>query len=244
MSRILILGATSPIARTLAWEFAGCGDELYLAGRDREEIQRLAADITIRFGTACQTHYLNALDFQSHPAFIESVLAQLEPLDGVVFAIGHTGDQPGESMDPALALRIVEINYTSAVSLLAPLANYFEEQGRGFLMGISSVAGDRGRRSNYAYGASKGALSLYLEGLRHRLDRHGVIVLTLKVGFVDTSMTYGKKGLFLVASPEKVARLAYAIRGKPGVHYFPRFWRFIMLMIRFIPERLFNRMDL
>ena len=147
-------------------------------------------------------------------------------------------------MDPALALKIVEINYTSAVSLLAPLANYFEEQGRGFLMGISSVAGDRGRRSNYAYGASKGALSLYLEGLRHRLDRHGVSVQTLKVGFVDTSMTYGKKGLFLVASPEKVARLAYATRGKPGVYYLSRFWRFIMLTIRLIPERLFNRMDL
>ena len=244
MSRILILGATSPIARALTWEFASRGDELYLAGRDREEIQRLAADTTIRFGTACQTGYLNALDFQSHPAFIESVLAQLEQLDGVVFAIGHTGDQPGESMDPALALKIVEINYTSAVSLLAPLANYFEEQGRGFIMGISSVAGDRGRRSNYAYGASKGALSLYLEGLRHRLGPNGVSVQTLKVGFVDTSMTYGKKGLFLVASPEKVARLAYATRGKPGVYYLPRFWRFIMLTIRLIPERLFNRMDL
>ena len=244
MSRILILGATSPIARALAWEFASRGDEFYLAGRDRGEIQRLANDITIRFGTACQTGYLNALDFESHPAFIASVLAQLEQLDGVVFAIGHTGDQPGESMDPALALRIVGINYTSAVSLLAPLANYFEEQGRGFLMGISSVAGDRGRRSNYAYGASKGALSLYLEGLRHRLDRHGVAIQTLKVGFVDTSMTYGKKGLFLVASPEKVARLAYATRSKPGVYYLPSFWRLIMLMIRLIPERLFNRMDL
>ena len=136
-------------------------DELYLAGRDQEEIQRLAADITIRFGTDCQVGYLNALDFESHPTFVDSVLEQLEQLDGVVFAIGHTGDQPGESRDPALAVRIVEINYTSAVSLLAPLANYFEEQGRGFVMGISSVAGDRGRRSNYAYGASKGGLSLY-----------------------------------------------------------------------------------
>ncbi len=205
----------------------------------------MAADLEIRYGISVHCGRVDAVDFAAHEKFLENAIRTLGEIQGVVFAIGYLGEQPRESVDPETALKIINVNLTAAISLLAPIANVLEKQGQGFIMGLSSVAGDRARQSNYAYGAAKGGLSLYLDGLRNRLDRQGVKVMTLKLGFVDTAMTYGKRGMFLVASPEQVARRAWQILQKPsGIYYVPRFWRIILLVIRLIPESVFKRLKL
>ena len=136
-------------------------------------------------------------------------------------------------------------NFTGAVSILNHCANYFETLQNGFIIGISSVAGDRGRQSNYLYGAAKGALSLYLQGLRNRLFVSGVRVITIKPGFVDTAMTFGLPGLFLVATPQFVgARIVSALGKSADIVYLPGFWRYLMLIIKHIPEAVFKRMKL
>ena len=245
MKHVLILGATSSIARAIASELAREGATLFLGGRDLEELKHMAADLEIRYGISVHCGRVDAVDFSAHEEFLENAIRTLGEIHGVVFAIGYLGEQPRESVDPETALKIININLTAAVSLLAPIANVLEEKGHGFIMGLSSVAGDRARQSNYVYGAAKGGLSLYLDGLRNRLDRQGVKVITLKLGFVDTEMTYGKRGLFLVASPEQVARRAWQTLRRPsGIYYVPRFWRIILLIIRFIPESLFKRLKL
>ena len=245
MKQVLILGATSSIARAIASELARKSVNLFLGGRDLVELEHMAADLEIRHGI--QAHYgsVDAEDFAAHKDFLEKATRTLGEIDGVVFAIGYLGDQPRDSADPEAALKIMNINLSAAISLLAPIANILEEQGHGFIMGLSSVAGDRARPSNYVYGTAKGGLNLYLDGLRNRLDRQGVKVMTLKLGFVDTEMTYGKKGLFLVASPEQVAKSACQTLQKPsGIYYIPRFWRMIMLVIRLIPDSVFKRLNL
>ncbi|MFQ5738644.1 MAG: SDR family oxidoreductase [Acidobacteriota bacterium] len=245
MKRVLVLGATSSIAQAIASELAGQGARLFLAARDASRLPRLAADLRIRHQIPVDWGSVDALDFGAHPAFIRKSIERLGGIDGAVFAVGSLGDQPGESHDPQAARRLVDVNLTSSVSLLAPIADLLERQGSGFILGLSSVAGDRGRQSNYVYGAAKGGFSLYLQGLRNRLDRRGVNVFTLKLGFVDTAMTYGKEGLFLVASPRQVGRRARQILNRPsGVYYVPSFWRWIMLVIRLIPEALFKRLSL
>ncbi len=245
MKHVLILGATSSIARAIASEFAREGANLFLGGRDLAELKHMAADLGVRYGISVHCGRVDAADFADHEKFLEDATRTLGEIDGVVFAIGYLGEQPRESADPETALKIININLSAAISLLAPIANLLEEQGNGFIMGLSSVAGDRARQSNYVYGAAKGGLSLYLDGLRNRLDRQGVKVLTLKLGFVDTEMTFGKRGLFLVASPEQVARIAWQTLQKPsGIYYIPRFWRIILLVIRLIPESVFKRLKL
>ena len=245
MNKVLILGATSGIARAIAAQFAQDNVSLFLGGRDLAELEHMAADLSIRYGIRAHYGRVDAEDFDAHEDFLKDALRTLGEIDGVVFAIGYLGEQPRESKDPAGARQIMSINLSAAISLLAPIANIIEEQGHGFIMGLSSVAGDRARPSNYVYGAAKGGLSLYLDGLRNRLNRQGVKVITLKLGFVDTEMTWGKRGLFLVASPEKVARSAWKTLQKPsGIYYIPGFWRMIMLVIRLIPEPVFKRLKL
>jgi short-subunit dehydrogenase len=141
--------------------------------------------------------------------------------------------------------KIIVANFTGAASILGYCANFLEQKKHGFIIGISSVAGDRGRQSNYVYGAAKGALSLYLQGLRNRLFASGVRVITIKPGFVDTAMTYGLPGLFLVASPHDIGkRIVAALDKSADVVYLPWFWRYIMLIIKHVPEPIFKRMKL
>lgn len=243
--RILVLGATSAIARSLSGILAAGGNTLFLAARDALELDRLAGDLETRHGAKVHSAPLEATDFESHEAFLRKAVDSMQGLDGAVYAIGLLGNQPQDSADASRVRNLIDVNLTSAVSLLAPVANLLEKQGSGFILGISSVAGERGRQSNYGYGAAKAGLSAYLDGLRQRLEGKGVRVYTLKPGFVDTSMTYGKPGLFLVASPEKVAGAAAAILEKPsGVYYLPFFWRWIMLVIRLIPEQIFKKLKL
>jgi decaprenylphospho-beta-D-erythro-pentofuranosid-2-ulose 2-reductase len=162
----------------------------------------------------------------------------------VVLAFGYLGDQLA-ARDFKVGEKIIAANFTGAASILSHCANYFELKKSGFIIGIASVAGDRGRQSNYVYGAAKGALALYLQGLRNRLYVSGVQVITIKPGFVDTAMTYGLPGLFLVASPQYIGeRIVNSLEKPADVVYLPWFWRYIMLIIKCIPEPVFKRMKL
>lgn len=241
---VLILGATSAIARATAAAFAGSGYALYLASRDEDELQRIAADLRLRYGVEVRHGVFDAEATATHEVFFQSVVTAMPNLRGVVLAFGYLGDQMA-ARDFKLGEKVIAANFTGAASILSHCANYFEPLKRGFIVGISSVAGDRGRQSNYVYGAAKGALSLYLQGLRNRLYASGVRVITVKPGFVDTAMTYGLPGLFLVASPQDIgARIVRALDKSADVVYLPWFWRYIMLIIRHIPEPVFKRLKL
>jgi decaprenylphospho-beta-D-erythro-pentofuranosid-2-ulose 2-reductase len=242
----LILGAASAIARAVAGEFARRGYDLLLGGRDREELDRLATDLQLRHGVKAQALEFDALAFETHRAFVEACRqASEDSLAGAVLCFGYLGDQSAAQKDPVEARRILDTNLVGAVSVLGLLANHFEEKRAGFLCALSSVAGDRGRQSNYVYGAAKAGLTVFLQGLRNRLFPSGVRVTTIKPGFVDTQMTFGRPGLFLVASPQAAAkRIAEAVLKGEDQSYVPRFWRPVMLLIRLIPEKLFKRMRL
>src|SRR5450631_770095 len=216
---VLILGATSAIARATAAAFAARGNALYLASRDEEELRRIAADLRLRYGVEVRYGLFDAEAVETHEMFLLSVIATMPNLSGVVLAFGYLGDQQA-ARDFEVGAKVIASNFTGAASILSLCANYFEPLKRGFIIGISSVAGDRGRQSNYVYGAAKGALSLFLQGLRNRLFRAGIRVITVKPGFVDTAMTFGVPGLFLVASPADVGeRIVKSLKGRADVVY-------------------------
>ena len=241
---VLILGATSAIASALAREFAAHKFDLVLGGRDREELSALTSDLSLRYGIRAGVLTFDALDTQTHASTLRSFLSGAgNALAGVVVCMGYLGDQAKGQCDWEEARRILETNFTGCVSALNILANHFEPRRAGFICAISSVAGDRGRQSNYLYAAAKAGLSTFLQGLRNRLFHANVKVITVKPGFVDTRMTYGRPGLFLVASPESVAKGIFrAIAKGKDVVYLPGFWRFIMLFVQSIPEAIFKRM--
>lgn len=242
--KVLILGATSAIARATAAAFAEGGADLFLASRDENELQRIAADLRLRYGIDVQHGYFDAEATDTHEGFFKSVLDAMPNLSGVVLAFGFLGDSLA-AREFSVGAKVIARNFTGAASILSHCANYFELQKSGFIIGIASVAGDRGRQSNYVYGAAKGAFSLYLQGLRNRLFASGVRVITIKPGFVDTVMTYGMPGLFLVATPQIIGeRIVAALEKSADVVYLPWFWRYIMLIIKHIPEPIFKRMKL
>jgi short-subunit dehydrogenase len=245
---IVILGATSGIAKALARQFASRRCDLLLTGRNADELHRLAADCRTRFNIAAGVETFDALNFDDHAAFVDRCFAHFngDP-HCVVLCHGYMVDQQLGQRDFAEARRTIDVNFTSAVSLLERFASRFEQRKSGVIAAISSVAGDRGRQSNYLYGSSKAGLSAYLQGLRHRLYRSNVHVLTIKPGFVDTPMTAGlvKPDSPLLASPDKVARqIDRAIRRRRNVLYTPWFWWPMMCVIRNLPEFLFKKTKL
>jgi len=241
---LLVLGANSDIAQAAAAVFARQeGAHLYLASRDLESLERRAKDLELRYQVKTEVLAFDALDYASHAGFYQ----RLDPKpDGVLLAFGFMGEQSRSQRDFEQARRVLEVNLMAAVSILEIVAADFEAKGRGFIIGLASPAGERGRQSNYIYGTAKGGLIVYLSGLRHRLHRSGVRVLTVLPGFVNTKMTQGLDlpGL-LVAEPEEAARDIYRAfkRGKDRV-YSKWFWRYIMLIIRWLPERVFKRTNL
>ena len=247
---VLILGASSTIARTIASELARQGRPLVLAGRDAADLEIIAEDLRIRHGVAVETTLFDALDFAGHASFFAGATRIFDAgLEGFVLCHGLLGDQKDAQSDPALCRQILDVNFTSAVAILELSAAYLEGRtGKpGFIAALSSVAGDRGRQSNYLYGSAKAGLSIYLQGLRNRLFRYGIAVITIKPGFVDTSMTWGilKPGSPLVAGPDRVAAdIVQAIDRRRSIIYTPSFWRLIMLIIRGIPEPIFKRLKL
>lgn len=242
----MILGATSVIARATAEAFAEAGYDLVLAGRSVDELRRVAADLRIRSETDVCTEAFDALDTAAHAGVVRRAIDDSrDGLTGAVVAFGALGDAERAARDFEHAEEVIRVNYIGAVSALTVLADYFEKKRAGFIVAISSVAGDRGRRSNYVYGSSKGALSLYLQGLRSRLHASGVQVLTVKPGFIDSRMTFGSVPPRLAADPNKVgAAILKAVGSKKSVVYVPGYWSLIMRAIKLIPERLFKRLDL
>ncbi len=245
MKKVLVLGATSAIAQATVRLLSARGVALYLVGRHAERLEAVARDARTRGASRVETEVLDLDDLSQHEALVARAEAALGGLDGALLAHGILGDQAQAQGSYAETEKVLRTNFLSAVSLLTPLANRFESQRTGTLVVISSVAGDRGRQSNYVYGASKGALTVFLQGLRNRLAPAGVAVVTVKPGFVDTPMTAAVKKNPLFASPEAVARgLLRAVDAGRDEVYLPDFWRPIMFLIRGIPERVFKRLKL
>jgi NAD(P)-dependent dehydrogenase (short-subunit alcohol dehydrogenase family) len=245
----LVLGASSSIARAFALEAAAGGANVVLAGRDFDDLNRSAADIRIRHNVGVAAVAFDAVAVESHDGFVEQVFRCAAAFGGgslnVFLVFGLMPDQSAIDRDPDLAQPTIQATYAGAVSVLHRLAPRLEAQGEGRVVVLGSVAGDRGRIKNYVYGSAKAGLHAYLQGLRNRLFRSGVTVTTVKPGFVDTTMTWGMPGLFLVATPQACARacLRYAAKGAE-VRYFPWFWWIIMTIIRSIPEPLFKRLSI
>lgn len=245
MKKILIIGATSEIAEATARLWAAQGHRLVLLGRDDERLRAIAADLRVRGAQAVHTALLDVNDFAGHAAAIDAACEALDGIDIALIAHGTLGDQKACEKDFRLALQELDTNAISVISLLTQLANRFEAQRHGTIAVIGSVAGDRGRQSNYIYGTAKGAVAIFLQGLRNRLHPAGVQVLTVKPGFVDTRMTRAfAKGPLWVGPGRIAADIAAAIDNRADVVYAPFWWRYVMLAIRAIPERLFKTLRL
>ena len=245
MSHILIIGATSAIAQEVAKLYAEKGSKLFLVARDNQKLDQVAMDLKVRGAGAVDHLSQDLLDTDQHAILIKKADEALGSIDIALIAHGTLPDQKQCENSVDQTLQELQINFLCSVSLSTLLANYFEKQGKGCLAVISSVAGDRGRQSNYIYGAAKGGLSIFLQGLRNRLSRTGICVLTIKPGFVITPMTKDFKKGILWAQPTQVAEdIVNAIQKRKNVVYVPWFWRWIMVIIRAIPESVFKRMSL
>jgi len=240
----LILGASSAMARAFARRLAEDGADLFLAGRDMDDLARNAADCRLRGAASA-----GAIRFDARkPGGFKAIHEQLSGYDGVLNVavfVGSMPDQGDIDLDPALIDGAVRDSFTGPAQFLQGFVPLMEERGAGVLIGIGSVAGDRGRAGNYVYGAAKAGFHTYLSGLRNRLTKAGGQVLVVKPGFVDTAMTWGLPGMFLVASPDDVAKdLLRAVAKKKHTLYTPFFWRYIMLIIRATPESIFKKMSI
>ena len=244
MPTLLIIGAKSDMAMATARRFARSGFNIRLTGRgDISVLERLAADLRIRFQIDAKASLLDLDDYDRHQALYDAI----EPRPDVVLcAAGYLGEQQKAQENFDETLRVIRSNYSGCVSILNVVANDFEKRKNGCIIGISSVAGDRGRKSNYIYGSAKAGFTAYLSGLRNRLSASSVHVLTVKPGFVYTKMTEGLNlPSVLTARPEQVADAIFrAWKKKQNVLYIKSVWRYIMWVIRFIPERIFKRLNL
>ncbi len=245
MKNILVIGATSAIAEACATLYAEQGDNIYLLARNNERLTSIATDLNIRSKGQTYSAVLDANDLENHLSTLKTAQETLGSIDIVLIAHGTLPDQEKCQQDFNVALQELNTNTISTLSLLTHLANLLEEQQSGTIAVISSVAGDRGRQSNYLYGAAKGAVSIFLQGLRNRLSKKGVNVLDIKPGFVDTPMTADFPKGALWAKPEKIAKdITKAIEKNKNTLYTPFFWRYIMLIIRNIPESIFKKLSL
>jgi short-subunit dehydrogenase len=243
--RVLVLGATSGIAEACIRLWAQRGDHLFLVGRNAERLAAVAADAGVRGAASIGTAVVDLDDTARHAEMLAQAVNDPAGMDIALLALGVLGDQAEAEQDFAAAQRIVQTNFVSAVSLLTWLGNHCAQQHRGTLAVLSSVAGERGRKSNYVYGSAKAGLTAFTDGLRNRLDRQGVRVMTIKPGPIKTAMTEGMKGSAKFADVDAVAAtLVKAIDRGDDIVYVPGIWRVIMAVVRAIPERVFKGLDL
>jgi len=245
MSNILVIGATSAIAEHCARIWAGRCDALYLAARNEERLKTIAADLKVRGAAQTDTYCIDLNETDSHGALLDAAEAAMGGIDTVLIAHGTLPGQKACEQRVDEALTEIKTNALSVISLLTLIANRFEAKQAGTIAVISSVAGDRGRGSNYVYGSAKAMVTAFTSGLRQRLHKSNVVVVTIKPGFVDTPMTAEfKKGL-LWAKPDAVAaKIVKAIDAKKNEVYVPAFWWAVMAVIKVIPVVLFKRMNL
>ena len=247
--RILVLGATSGIAEASIRLWASRGDNLFLVGRNAERLTAVAADARTRGAGFVDSACVDLDNTVAHPEMLAHAINSLGGLDVAYVAVGLLGDQARAERNFVEAGQILHTNFIAPASLLTWLANYCAQRHAGTLAVLSSVAGERGRKSNYIYGSSKAGLTVFVDGLRNRIDREGVRVMTIKPGPVKTAMTEGMKGEAKFADVNRVAAtIVRAIdkgRGKgPDVLYVPGLWRYIMAAVRAIPESRFKTMNL
>lgn len=245
--RVLILGALSAIAVATARLYAAEGAKLLLVARNQDRLDRLADDLRARGAQQVETAALDlAAEAGSARTHLADWLKVLGGLDDTLLFYGYLGDQEKAQTNADELDRILAINFTSAAHWSEAVAAHYRKQDRGALVVISSVAGDRGRQSNYAYGAAKGGISLYIQGLAHSLASTGAHATAIKLGFVDTPMTDGlDKSGPLWATPAQVAPVIRKAANKTGpFHYGPWFWRWIMLVIRAVPAFIMHRTKL
>lgn len=243
--RLLIIGATSAIATAVARRYAIRKARIGLVGRRAEALDALAADLRVRGAADVGCFVLDANDIAEHPRCLDAAWQCFGGFDHALVAHGVLPDQRACETSVEAALASFDTNARSVLALLTDLANRFERQGSGAIAVISSPAGERGRASNYVYGAAKAAVTNLASGLRHRLASQGVRVITILPGFVDTPMTASFTKGPLWATPNKVAQdIERALVGGFGAVYTPWFWRWIMLIIRHVPERIFVRTKL
>ncbi|MBX3255050.1 MAG: SDR family oxidoreductase [Chitinophagaceae bacterium] len=243
MSTVLILGATSDIGNAIARKFALNKYNIQLAARSVAPLQIIQSDIAIRYNVECTAHAFDALNFLQHHQFYE----QLQPKPDITICVfGYMNDNELVINNQEETLRTIHSNYTGAVSILNIIAQDYASKKKGVIAGISSVAGERGRQSNYIYGSAKAGFTAYLSGLRNKMYHHNVHVLTVLPGFVYTKMTeHLSLPALLTASPEQVADAVYkAVEKKKNVLYVKWFWRWIMYIIKFIPEAIFKKKKL
>lgn len=245
MSNILILGATSAIAKHTTRLFAADEHSLYLVAQNKGKLAAMKQDMLVRGAKEVHYEILDLADSKQHEDLINRATKTMGSIDTVLIAYGTLADQSKSEESYENTLKELQINCLSVISLLTILANQFEQQKSGCIAVISSPSGDRGRQSNYIYGTAKGALTIFLQGLRNRLAKSKVHVLTIKPGFVDTPMTKDFKKGALWANPNVISKGIYnAIKKKREVVYLPFFWRYIMMIIKSIPEKIFKHLSL
>jgi len=239
MPTVLILGATSDIGFAIAKKFASQKYAIQLAARKVDQLKTFQSDIEIRYGVDCTIHSVDAENFESHQIFYNSLSPKP---DVTIYVIGYMNDNEKVIQNWNETIKTINANYTGAVSILNIVAADYEQKQNGTIIGISSVAGNRGRQSNYIYGSAKAAFTTYLSGLRNRLFHHKIHVMTVLPGFVYTKMTeHLQLPKLLTATPEEVANAVYnGFKKRKNVVYIKWFWRWIMLIITSIPESIFK----
>jgi decaprenylphospho-beta-D-erythro-pentofuranosid-2-ulose 2-reductase len=243
--RLLIIGATSAIAHAVARRYAARKAQLYLVGRRGDVLATNAADLRVLGASDVVTALLDVDDIVRHEAVLTTAYATFSGFDAVLVAHGVLPNQGASQLSVAETLRSFDTNARSTIALLTLLSNELERHGSGVLAVISSPAGERGRASNYVYGAAKAAVTVFASGLRHRLYARGVRVVTIVPGFVDTPMTAGvPKGGLWATTTRTAADIEHAMQDGRGVLYTPWFWRWIMAIVRALPEGVFVRTDL
>ena len=241
MVTVLIVGATSAIAEATARLYAQEEASFYLLARNEVKLKKIGDDLRIRGARKIFTRSFEAENYNEHSQVIDDAIQKLDGIDIALLAHGFLPDQRECEKKLLNALSSININFVSMISFLTKLANHFEDRRSGTIAVISSVAGDRGRASNYVYGSAKGGLSVFLQGLHNRLHRSGVNVVTIKPGLVRTPMTLGIKRSYFMSSPRIVAKgIVLGIRKRRNVVYCPRYWRFIMIALRIVPDSLFR----
>lgn len=245
MRKILIIGATSAIAEATARIWARLGHDLFLVGRNTARLEAIAADLRVRGCRNVTTYRLDANDLEAHIPMLDAAEHALDGMDTVLIAHGSLADQAVCQASVERTISELKTNGLSVVALLTHIANRLEQKKSGRIVVISSVAGDRGRQSNYIYGSAKAMVNVFTSGLRQRLHKSGISVVTIKPGFVDTPMTRNFQKNMLWAQPGQIAAsIVRATESPAGVHYAPVFWRLIMGLVRAVPETIFKRLSM
>lgn len=245
MTKILVIGATSAVAEHCARLWAAKGNALYLVARNEERLKTIAADLKVRDASNVHNQCMDLNDIKSQAAMLDAAEAAMGGLDTVLIAHGTLSNQKACEQSVEETLAEINTNALSTISLLTLIANSFEAKRAGTIAVISSVAGDRGRASNYVYGSAKAMVTAFTSGLRQRLHKSNVVVVTIKPGFVDTPMTATfKKGLLWTKPAAVAAMIVRAIEKKKDEVYVPAFWRAVIMVIKLFPENIYKKFKL